>query len=51
MIRKQTKLKLHQETLRNLSKDPTQDNDNKVAGSHTCTPTACSPFSCTLAPC
>jgi hypothetical protein len=44
---KPKKLVLNQETLKILSGNST----NKFA-SHTCTtPTACSPFSCTVAPC
>ena len=50
MDQKPKKLMLHQETLRNLVEDETS-NGNRVAGTHTCAPTACAVFSCTLGPC
>jgi hypothetical protein len=48
MSQKPKKLILNQETLRQLSEDqPTE----LMFGTKTCSPTQCSPFSCTLAPC
>jgi len=45
---KPKKLVLNQETLKNLS----GPSDNKFASHNACTtPTACTPFSCTVAPC
>jgi hypothetical protein len=49
MTQKPKKLILHQETLKNLSEE--QPFEDLLFGSKTCTPTQCSPFSCTLAPC
>lgn len=50
MNEKPKKLVLNQETLRDLLDDGLSQG-NKFFGTHTCAPTACSPFSCHLAPC